>query len=38
MVAVRFLPDDVLGELHVEEDVEKDVHAQLDVLTSGRSG
>ena len=37
VVVVLFLPDDVLDELQVEEDVEEDVYAQLDVLTSGRS-
>ena len=33
MVVVLFLPDDVLDELQVAEDVEEDVYAQLDVLT-----
>ena len=41
MVVVLFLPDGVLDELQVEEDVKEDVYAQLDVLrdvlTSGRS-
>ena len=40
VVVVLFLPDDVLNELQVEESVEEDVYAQLDVLdvlTSGRS-
>ena len=48
MIVVLFLPDDVLDELQVEEDVEEDVYAQeadvyaqldvlLDVLTPGRS-
>ena len=42
VVVALFLPDDVLDELQVEEDVEEVVYAQLDVLldvlTSGRSG
>ena len=33
---VLFLPDDVLHVLQVEEDVEEDVSAPLDVLISGR--
>ena len=37
VVVVLFLPDDVLDELQVEEDVEDDVYAQLDALTSVRS-
>ena len=41
LIVVLFLPDDVLDELQVEEVVEDDVYAQLDVLldvlTSGRS-
>ena len=40
MVVVLCLPDDVLDELQVEEDVDEGVYAQLDVLiyvlTSGR--
>ena len=32
MVVGLFLPDDMLDELQVEEDVEEDVYAQLDVL------